>query len=506
MPTSKLLTILSKSINFQSTEAGLLPIETGDDRTAALWSSLQRHDRISAEEAQNMEFSSAFHTVVEADVEKRFCDMILARLHFSSMPQRFENIVEAHKDTFHWVLEHRNTDKQLEPAKWDDFTKWLSNTNGDNVYWIAGKPGSGKSTLMKYLFNHQHTTDYLSTWASGRKIVKAGFFFWNSGTVMQMSRLGLLQTLLYTILSDDRKFILELFSQRWHKFVAFSGGRQQFTWTELRQAFVALLARPTTTETYFFMIDGLDEFNGKHKELVDIVLNAAHYPHVKVCVASRPLVIFDDSFEKTPKLFLEDLTRRDIIKYVRGAFSKNKHYLTLKQLEPERAPRLIEEIATKAAGVFLWVHLVVQSVLDGLSNADRISDLESKLAALPPGLEELYDKLWKGLDRAYFKHSCQLLRLVMNHARVYNFMCSALDLWFADDQDSESAMGLHIRLLSEEDVSQTCEIMGRRLRSRCKCFLEISKPRGRIDPYISVDPRDHSKYLDLQGYGVMGSS
>ena len=62
------------------------------------------------------------------------------------------------------------------------------------------------------------------------------------------------------------------------------------------------------------MIDGLDEFDGNPKDLVDLILGIAKYSHVKVCVASRPWLVFSDAFEDRPSLRLEHLTRNDVLK------------------------------------------------------------------------------------------------------------------------------------------------------------------------------------------------
>jgi hypothetical protein len=99
--------------------------------------------------------------------------------------------------------------------------------SGDNLFWATGKPGSGKSTLMKFLFNDNRTWKNLQRWSNGRPLVKAGFFFWNSGTVMQMSRMGLLQSILHTTLSNDEQTLKQLFKHRWQQFVALVAGGSQ---------------------------------------------------------------------------------------------------------------------------------------------------------------------------------------------------------------------------------------------------------------------------------------
>jgi hypothetical protein len=443
-----------------------MPQDNARRTKVQLLTSLRDRDWKPAERHDLTEFSEQLMFSVEADVEERFFDMILSRLYFSDLPDRLESIPEAHQETFQWLFE--SDPQQYNPNDWDSFTKWLSSTSNDNLFWATGKPGSGKSTLMKFLFNDDRTSKHLQAWTNGRPLVKAGFFFWNSGTVMQMSRMGLVQSILHKALSDDKKTLKQLFKHRWQQFVAFGGGRQPMTWPEVRRAFETMVAEPETPRTFFFMIDGLDEFDGDSKELIDLVLGISKHSYVKVCVASRPLLVFSDAFEERPSLRLEHLTRNDIRKYVIFHFANNRHYARLSKLEPDRAAKLIDDIADKAAGVFLWVYLVVQSLLDGLSNADRMSDLIARLEALPPGLEDLYDRLLHSLDVNYFRHACQLFRLVIHRQRPL-----LIELYFADNEEDDTAMNIGIKPLPTQQILYCLEAMQRRLVSRCKAFLEV---------------------------------
>jgi hypothetical protein len=228
------------------------------------------------------------------------------------------------------------------------------------------------------------------------------------------------------------------------------------------------------------MIDGLDEFDGDSKELVDLVLDTSKHSHVKVCVACRPLLVFSDAFEERPSLRLERSTRNDIRKYVASHFANNKHYARLSKLEPDGALTLVNDIVDKAAGVFLWVHLVVQSLLDGLSNADRMSDLTARLAALPPSLEDPYDRLLSSLDANYFRHACQLFPLVVHRPRVL-----LPELYFADNEDCNSAMTIQVKALSKDQIVHRLEVMQRRPTSRCKGFLEVVDWHSEPDSVLS---------------------
>lgn len=65
-------------------------------------------------------------------------------------------------------------------------------------------------------------------------------------------------------------------------------------------------------------IAGLDEFDGSPQDLVDFVLSLkkASPDTIKLCVASRPWLVFEESFSGMPWLRMEDLTRSDIQLYV----------------------------------------------------------------------------------------------------------------------------------------------------------------------------------------------
>jgi hypothetical protein len=81
---------------------------------------------------------------------------------------------------------------------------------------------------------------------------------------------------------------------------------------------------------------------------------------------------------------------------VHNRLGDNERIKELKDEEPKLQPRIISEILHKAAGVFLWVKLIVHSLLEGLGNPDRGEDLERRLQELPDDLEDLY---WHMLDR-----------------------------------------------------------------------------------------------------------
>jgi len=203
--------------------------------------------------------------------EASFHRMILKHLDFPDRPEREDRICEAHQNTFDWIF--HTASKGSKP--WASFVDWLETDDCSNIYWITGKAGSGKSTLMKYLYHDPRTMEYLKTWVGGSPLLTAGFYFWNSGTVMQMSRMGLVQSLLHQILKQRPQLTTKLFADRYETYSPLGGRLPNWTWAELSRAFHIL----TSDESLrlFLLIDGLDEFDGDHSELVDMIVGLPDY-------------------------------------------------------------------------------------------------------------------------------------------------------------------------------------------------------------------------------------
>lgn len=143
-------------------------------------------------------------------IEETRQDRVLARLWFRRMEDRRESIAPNHAKTLRWALEPPN-----DIGSWDDLQAWLR--SGSGIYWISGKAGSGKSTLIKYLYTHRRTSTILSEWASGGRYLLCNFFFSNLGSDQQKTQEGLSRTLLYQILSVNRSLIQNAFPNMWRE-------------------------------------------------------------------------------------------------------------------------------------------------------------------------------------------------------------------------------------------------------------------------------------------------
>ncbi|CZR63571.1 uncharacterized protein PAC_13468 [Phialocephala subalpina] len=443
-------------------------------------------------------FSSQVSATTETQRKEQRKGGILDKLRFTSMGDRYERIEEAHRKTFEWIfvngedqatssttLRTADSESLTEPLRpmevgygsaveldeeenhprWSSFPLWLLSNEG--IYWITGKPGSGKSTLMKYLYNEHRTLTYLHQWSGDYPLVTAGFFFWNSGAVMQMSKMGLLQALLYELIQGHVDLVPSLFPDRWRSYELFGGDVRPWSWSELSCAFDMLL--DDTSKRFCFFIDGLDEFDGDCAELAKFVLEKSARSNVKMCVASRPWLVFEDAFQCKPSLRLEDLTARDIRLFTSETLRGNNMFIHLEHLQPQEAEWLIVEVTGKASGVFLWVRLVVLSLLEGLQDGDTITDLYERLLLLPSDLEQLFLNILKGLKPFYFEQASKLFQYV----RAAQKPLSLLSLSFAED-GFKMAMSANVQALPPEQLKFRGENTRRRLISRCKGLLEAS--------------------------------
>lgn len=95
-----------------------------------------------------------------------------------------------------------------------------------------------------------------------------------------------------------------------------------------------------------------------------------------------------------------------------------------------------------ADGVFLWVRLVVYSLLNGVGHHDSPSALRQKLKALPKDLDELFDKLLGSIDPANRKRFDKIFLIATRSGFPLN---SLIFSWLDDLEDPVS----HLRAPSE---------------------------------------------------------
>ena len=313
-------------------------------------------------------------------------ESIMSSLAYPGMANRQNMIMRPEHCTYDWIFEATST--APEPV---NFMPWLQNDEG--IFWITGKAGSGKSTLMKHICNDERTHAALKHWAAGREIVVASHYFWSPGSSMEQSYSGLLRSLLYDIFRSYPALIEPVCGIRWAEALRGKNTRSMpWTDTELQECAKALITNDlkiegqTMTTCFCIFVDGLDEYRG-NQDLPKFIVSLANTGRAKICASSRPWNQFEDAFvvsrQRDRFLELHRHTKPDIAKVVEGELGAK---LTRIDRTGEEWKSLVQDVIDRAEGVFLWVTLVLkQELIPCLENREDIDFLKERLGAVPRG-------------------------------------------------------------------------------------------------------------------------
>jgi hypothetical protein len=460
------------------------------------------HDSQREEEAQVTQSDRIYPSIEMLDVPRieedlirgKIKDIVLASIYFPAKAQRYEAVSEAHQNTFEWIFQ----EETAQQYSWSSFLEWL--LSGSGVYWVNGKAGSGKSTLLKFIYDDARTRDHLKSWAEGTPLAIAEFF-WNSGTTEQKSQTGLLRAILHDIWDQHPELIPVTLPLDWARIYSQlldpNSGTPTISWSlrKLMAAVKSLVTQTVVSLKLCLFIDGLDEYDGDHEELGEFFKGIASSPHFKICLSSRPLVVFEDLFKRCPSLRLQDLTCMDIQRFVNDRLRSSEVYCDLAMKDPNSALVLVNEIVQKADGVFLWVKIVVGSLLNGFRNRDTILDLEKRLRLFPRELEPLYDHIFSLIDpiyREWASKAFQIMRATQEQRtrRHSNYMpatdappLTALALYLAINEEIRH---IEVYAMTLENLLDHSENLTVQLTARCAGLLEVKDDDQRIGGHYAV--------------------
>lgn len=343
---------------------------------------------------------------------------------------------------------------------------WMHSSNG--TYWISGKAGSGKSTSLKHIYDHDKTLTALRAWAGDKQLVTARFFFWNAGTEMQKSQQGLLQTLLYHVLRQCPSLVQSFNPSHWPS--DYDQADNFWTRTRLLKAFSELSEQAFDSARFCFFIDGLDEYEGDHTEIIEIIDSFTSANGIKVCYSSRPWTVFENAFGDNcgRKLKLQDLTRLDITPFVTESLDEDERFRELRASD-KKYDNLVVEIVDRADGVFLWVFLVVRSLRRGLTNSDTIPELLERLRILPTELEVYFRHMLDSVEKVYHKQAARIFLMCLAHPRILEVE----GVSYFDETDPNFALAAEIRPLTFAEAERKRKRTSTRVNARCTDLLEV---------------------------------
>jgi Cdc6-like AAA superfamily ATPase len=366
---------------------------------------------------------------------------------------------------------------------WSNFSAWLP--SNDNIFWVQGKPGSGKSTLMKFIINSDNTKSLLDSWNQDIRVLS--HFFWKIGNEPQNSIKGLLCSLLHDILSNDTEAV-ELVLRHF-AFTQCKDNYQEWSTEEADEVLFSLLHASSRSTCIF--IDGLDEISDKDgfRALMLIVERLWSCPKVKVCASSRPETELVSRFKamKVPNLQLEDLTRPEMAIYIHNELDRFPGQISASIVKAFKYMLL-----QKAQGVFLWLVLATESLTRGIENGDDEKLLVNRLEELPGELEALYEDMWLrlgGNNRVYRETAAKYFNCVVyggwDHGISFK---SAISTWSGNHTPTLAHLSLVTKTRSQmffppgpgmEDLKWLnilCDKTADDIKTRCAGMLRIGSP------------------------------
>ncbi|KAH7375683.1 hypothetical protein B0T11DRAFT_345696 [Plectosphaerella cucumerina] len=299
---------------------------------------------------------------------------LVQKLYFDKIDERLTGLSAAYGRTCRWFLDK------------PEYMSWLDEEHlpeHGGFLWIKGNPGTGKSTLMKFLFERAKESA-----KDDPSHIYLSFFFNARGDIDEKSTHGLYRSLLHQLFrhAPDLVDSLEWMTLDGARGIQRSGWHEEALKQTLKHATKALGDRSLT-----IFVDALDECDQTQatdmvetfEELCELAQSLSI--ELRICFSSRhyPTITIQTGVE----LILEHETGHDedIRTYIKSKLRLGK----TKQGETLRA-----EILEKSAGIFLWVVLVIE-ILNREFPQGSITQFRARLKSIPPKLHELFEMILK---------------------------------------------------------------------------------------------------------------
>lgn len=318
----------------------------------------------------------------------------LSSLWFMEMEYRRSEIENPYPDTSEWLFSD---------SRYLDWIEHRDPASHQGLLWIKGKPGAGKSTLIKEALQRA------SVQKGDNETLVAGFFFHRRGNIeLQRTSFGLFRSICYQLLQIDRD-LQQILVPKYLAKPKFDDQESVWTLAELRDLLRQALA--TSNKAVILFIDGLDEC--VETEIRDLVLYFrkatkvaySRESRLSVCLASRhyPHITVD----LCPEITVENRNYGDISQYVSAQLFPGEATETYSQIR--------QEIVQKADGIFLWAVLVTQILLEdfdsGLSGNSK--SMQERLEKVPALLEGLFRDLVRDIKPDDLQATLFLVQLVL---------------------------------------------------------------------------------------------
>jgi protein SERAC1 len=312
----------------------------------------------------------------------------LQKLAYNEIDSRQSNIHSELPGTCQWILR--------DPV----FVTWKRRLDVDNhggLLWIKGKPGAGKSVMMKKILGLVRNEKL-----EPETIIS--FFFNARGSELERSTLGMFRSLVHQILRQDSSMRYD-FASRYKERCRTIGENWEYQQFELQEFLLRSFSRRRDTVLYVF-IDALDECKEEEvrgvayylRELTDRALAAGNI--LNVCISSRRYPTI--TLSRCPEIDLEKGNSGDINRYVqkRMAIHGSGQYLH----------DLSSHITQKASSVFLWAVLVVDMIHRVWDSGMGVAEIEKLIKQTPGQVKDVFEQLIETFSDDERAEACRLFQ------------------------------------------------------------------------------------------------
>ncbi|KAK0638476.1 hypothetical protein B0T16DRAFT_496779 [Cercophora newfieldiana] len=384
--------------------------------------------------------------------------------------ERRQRLLEGFLDSLHAVgLDHRQAliaDRFEKTCEWvykrKRFISWLRQDHG--VFWIHGKPGSGKSTLMKLIYTDRRTWQYSHTFGRSASHISAGFFFNYRGTSIQKTLEGLMRSILRQIMTRlaETESTIPLLDDLLKRPTFTPRPHDSWPITRLEEALRVILEQKRVELRITFFFDALDEFDGPPDYISRFVKYLASHPtgsstFTKVCFSSRPWHDFLSNFSNGPNLAVEDFTKEDIRYFCTINLGKS-----LDESHHKQVRRLADAIVLRASGVFLWASLILKELVAAFDDkTPSLGELLRLLESVPTELSEYYHFIIRRIPENLRWRTYALLEAVvrarspteLSPAYLWETVLISDSLSYSAARDALGVVGNHSHAEPSEDDS-----------------------------------------------------
>jgi hypothetical protein len=347
---------------------------------------------------------------------------------------------------------------------------------------------------MKFICEQQDTRTALRSWAGQSNVITASHYFWSAGreqqpgSALQRSQEGLLRTLLLGVLSKVPNIVPQILPDRWEAAELVTVERKPWTLVELTDTFKKVVEHTQDSTRFCFFIDGLDEYEGEPLDLVRIINEFDELEACKFCVSSRPWPAFERKFGRTGNfqtLYVESLTRPDLERYVKDHLYADNNFVEASKHDSQHKAFMID-IVDRACGVFLWVVLVVKSLLRGMINGDSIATLRRRLEETPTELDALFRHMLDCVENVYLQDAARSFLLAIAGTAPLPLLV----YHYADSLEKSPIEWPGFASFPSpklKTIAQDQQLMETRLAARCMGLLEAPKYKS-LQAFESLGP------------------